>query len=207
MILPYNSQLRFTSAQRFSNVLVKRPNYGSLIGYLLAQVIKADIELNKKLEATKLALRERFDFDLFTIFNMIDDKDEGFVNEENLGRFLKERNHEDFSEYFIKRLDLDMDGKLSYGEFEEFSLPCCIPSNPKKVSKEKNTSKNNLLRHTESVPMTSRNNYYKNKNELDNISKQNYMSPAKKVYKTNRLNTIGNPLSAPLIRVELIFTE
>jgi len=123
LILPYNSHLRFVSVQKISYKVPKYTKLNEPFEYWLAKLIKKEIDLNSKLEGYKLALRSRPDFDVLTVLKLIDQAQLNYINEESLGRFLKERKCEDVSEMFIRRLDIDMDGRLSYNEFRNGIFP------------------------------------------------------------------------------------
>eukprot|EP00826_Nyctotherus_ovalis_P005502 TRINITY_DN11247_c0_g1_i1.p1 TRINITY_DN11247_c0_g1~~TRINITY_DN11247_c0_g1_i1.p1 ORF type:complete len:428 (-),score=117.82 TRINITY_DN11247_c0_g1_i1:204-1487(-) len=119
LILPYN--------QRIQPILVKRASASSKLDPIaesrLAKVIRRDIEAALRLDRRKVALRESADFDLYSLFTAIDKECEGFVTAENLGEYLRERGQKDLLEYFIRSLDTDVDGRVSYKEFEEGILP------------------------------------------------------------------------------------
>jgi Ca2+-binding EF-hand superfamily protein len=116
MILPYN--------QRVRPILVKKEG-GKMSGVCegrLSKIVKRDIETSIKLDKHKIALRESRDFDLYMLFKMID-KNEGYITIDNLTEYLKDKKQKDLAEYVIRYLDIDIDGKLSYIEFEEGILP------------------------------------------------------------------------------------
>eukprot|EP00826_Nyctotherus_ovalis_P063024 TRINITY_DN9204_c0_g2_i3.p1 TRINITY_DN9204_c0_g2~~TRINITY_DN9204_c0_g2_i3.p1 ORF type:complete len:438 (-),score=115.70 TRINITY_DN9204_c0_g2_i3:197-1510(-) len=124
LILPYNSQLRFISVQKISYKVPKYSKLNEAFEYSLAKLVKKEIDLTSRLEGYKLALRNRADFDVFAAFKLIDQSHLNYISEDNLGRFLRERKRADVSEMFIKGLDMDMDGKLSYNEFRDGIFPC-----------------------------------------------------------------------------------
>lgn len=123
LILPYNSQLRFVSVQKISYKVPKYSKLNEAFEYSLAKLVKKEIDLTSRLEGYKLALRNRGDFDTFAVFKLIDHSHLNYINEDNLGRFLRQRKRLDVSEMFIKGLDMDMDGKLSYNEFRDGVCP------------------------------------------------------------------------------------
>lgn len=125
LILPYDTYLRFIAVQKLT---YKPPKFVKLtqpLEKLLARLIKKDIEINSRLEKYKLALKNRPDFDAFILFTLIDKEGLNHLNEENVRKYLRGKNHEDVSEMFVKGLDIDMDGKLTHNEFLEGILPYC----------------------------------------------------------------------------------
>ena len=123
LILPYHQYLRFSSVKKLTYDVPVNSRLNFTFEDLLVKVITKEIEINHGLEKYKNALKQRYDFDLFTIFQMLDKRHDNYINEINLGRFLTERGYEDESEWFVRKLDIDMDGKLSYNEFERGVLP------------------------------------------------------------------------------------
>ena len=113
LVLPYNAYLRFSSVQKLSC----EKTLDSYIESKLARLITKNIEINDALEQKKIVLKNILGFNPCMIFNIIDKHKENSINEKNVRNFLLERGYEDVSELFIRGLDMDMDGKLSYDEF------------------------------------------------------------------------------------------
>jgi len=145
MILPYN--------QRIKPILLKKE--GNKMSVMcenrLSKIIRRDIETIIKLDKHKVALRESKDFDLYSLFKTIDNKNERYITIDNLTEYLKDKRQKNYAEDFIKYLDIDIDGKVSYTEFEEGILPLYLehetPTAPHVKELKVNESSNSLLEY------------------------------------------------------------
>jgi len=122
-VLPHNCKLRFFSVQKLTHDLPKRTRLNLSIEKQLSNLFKIAIETNKHLDIHKRAVREQSDFNIGGILCAIDQKQENSINEDNIKQYLIERNHKDVSELFIRYLDTNMNGMLSYTEFEDSLSP------------------------------------------------------------------------------------
>ncbi len=137
MILPSQSVLRAVSVQRPNYPVYKYESLDPGVESALKRLILAEIDGNNKLEVYRISLSTRYDFNVFDAFRAIDQDRLGNVNEENLQQFLRKagysyRESADTAELFVRRLDRDMDGKLSYMEFVEGIIPYYSQASGKK---------------------------------------------------------------------------
>jgi len=121
---------------------VQRPTY-SIENYqklefpvenALVRLIMTVIEEMNKLEDEKILLNIKADFNPFRLFRAIDKDYENEINEENLMRFMEENGMPisgNLVTLFIRSLDRNMDGKLTFDEFEQGISTSYIQS-PKK---------------------------------------------------------------------------
>lgn len=89
----------------------------------LADIIKKELSLLKRLDMLKKDLASRYDYSAYAAYRSIDKYNDGKVDTFSLNTFLK--NNGQFSSEkellaIIRRIDTDGDAKLSYEEFSEF---------------------------------------------------------------------------------------
>lgn len=118
LILPYHAYLHFVSVKKLTYDVPCHSRLNYSFENLLATIIKKEIDLGNRLEKLKSLLNQRQDFDINAILKAIDKDHKSFINEVDVAGYLKGRGYEDKSELFVRRLDIDMDGKLSYSEFQ-----------------------------------------------------------------------------------------
>ena len=71
-------------------------------------------------------LNRRHDFSTYACFRVVDDRNEGDINPDNLRNFLKNNGYypsEDEVIAIVRRLDVDADCKVNYAEFCEAIKP------------------------------------------------------------------------------------
>lgn len=92
----------------------------------MAHVFKKQLDLERKLERSKVDLSLRTDFNLIDAFRVFDQEGKGWVSateiKEGLTHFNVFIQPEDIS-FFMKRYDKDEDGRLRYSEFCDAFLP------------------------------------------------------------------------------------
>ena len=123
MILPCdNTYLRSVATQR-PNQIIHPTDYLTLdVEADLTKLILSEIQLHKKSESMKQELESLPDYSTEGVYTAIDDWGYGFVDQRNLGGFLKKNKLafiEDECIAIIRRLDLDADSKLTKEEYQE----------------------------------------------------------------------------------------
>jgi len=117
LILPKDYTLR--------SIALKRDSYppvplGKSTEFLLAKVLQATIEANERLEHFRYSLKSSYDYNHFDAFQAISRYGTGYIS---LGDAISFLRNSDDADYFIKALDRDNDGKLSYIEFQKGVTP------------------------------------------------------------------------------------
>jgi len=118
LILPYHAYLRSVSVKKLTYDVPYHSKLNYSFENLLATTIKKEIDLGNRLEKLKSLLNQRYNFNINAILKAIDKDQKNFINEVDVAEYLKENGYEDKSELFVRRLDIDMDSKLSYNEFQ-----------------------------------------------------------------------------------------
>eukprot|EP00826_Nyctotherus_ovalis_P063104 TRINITY_DN9219_c0_g8_i1.p1 TRINITY_DN9219_c0_g8~~TRINITY_DN9219_c0_g8_i1.p1 ORF type:complete len:530 (+),score=90.34 TRINITY_DN9219_c0_g8_i1:236-1591(+) len=119
LILPYHVYLRFAAVKRLTYDVPCHARLNFSFENLLATIIRKEIDIESRLEKYRSLLSQRHDFSIPALLSELDTKRKNFINETDVAEFLRQRGYEDKSELFVRRLDIDMDGKLSYSEFEK----------------------------------------------------------------------------------------
>lgn len=86
----------------------------------LTELVKSEIELNEILEIEKQELANRYDYKIETAFRCIDTKHTRYITFDSLHKFLIQMNLKIEKEdivAFIRRVDKDLDCKVSFKEF------------------------------------------------------------------------------------------
>ena len=96
------------------------------IEYALAQLFNKELEFNEALEKERLALFNRYDYRSEIAFKVIDTRHSRYITFEMIGTFLKKMQSgaqcEDIIA-FMRRVDQDLDCKISFSEFVEALTP------------------------------------------------------------------------------------
>jgi len=195
LVMPADNILR--------EVALRRDDYPEPLSrsaeYNLARVIQAEIDGNNKLRPYWNLLKNRYDYNVFDAFRTIDKYRTGSIMPVDLSLFLKRAGHigrSDDAEIFIRRLDVDNDGKLSYTEFVNGLIPEFaqkIEITPTYLYSEKKPS---YRKHLESPEFRSE---YKPRTRLlssERLSPEvsrKYESPAKSTYISPTKSTYVSP--------------
>ena len=93
--------------------------------YSLSRLIRTIIDGNSRLSYYRSSLSLRYDYSAFDAFRTIDKYRTGYINSSDLYAFLNRAGIARFddAEAFIRALDKDYDGKLSYSEFADGLIP------------------------------------------------------------------------------------
>jgi len=121
LVLPYDPILRGECLRRSDYELLTRN-----AEFYLAKLLQAVVDGNNRLEIHISGLISRYDYNVFDAFRAIDRYRSGYITPSNLSIFLKQAGYLarfDDPELFIKALDKDKDGKLSYSEFIDGLMP------------------------------------------------------------------------------------
>ncbi len=122
IVLPSDSLLRARAAQREAYPDIPPQS----VEYALARVFQAEIDGINRLTTYWSDLISRYDYNVFDAFRIVDRERSGYVSPTNLYLFLKYADYPskvDDSDLFIRRLDTDKDGQLSYSEFVDGLVP------------------------------------------------------------------------------------
>ena len=92
----------------------------------LSKLLLSEIQFHLKLEQMKIDLHQIWDFKLSHLFKLVDHTRSGFIDHNNMKRFLALMGHQVQSQEIfsiIRRIDVDGDQKIMFTEFSEsFSL-------------------------------------------------------------------------------------
>ena len=124
MLLPCEDNL-------LRNLTLDRParrvgRYDSLprdIELALLDIFEKEVDLQRRLDILKGELEVRYDFTPYAAYRSVDKYNDGFINNFNLGSFLRSCGHyatERELLTIIRRIDTDGDARLSYAELSEF---------------------------------------------------------------------------------------
>lgn len=127
MILPCNSM-------KLRAAITQRPNYfvgpldflSQTIEYELCRLFMKEISLHRKTEKIKKHISVCADFDYDSGFKAVDDWGYGYIDFNNLRRFLRKCDYAPLNKELsaiIRRLDLDADGRLNFEEFVDGIKP------------------------------------------------------------------------------------
>eukprot|EP00826_Nyctotherus_ovalis_P038171 TRINITY_DN3563_c0_g1_i10.p1 TRINITY_DN3563_c0_g1~~TRINITY_DN3563_c0_g1_i10.p1 ORF type:complete len:524 (-),score=118.15 TRINITY_DN3563_c0_g1_i10:267-1838(-) len=122
MVLPYDPVLRAESLRRSEYEPLTRTSE-----LFLAKLLQSIVDGNSRLEVQRRTLTLRYDYNVFDAFRAIDRYRSGYITPTSLSAFLKAAGYLarlDDAELFIKALDRDKDGRLSYSEFIDGLVPC-----------------------------------------------------------------------------------
>lgn len=123
MVLPCdNLLLRSEASQREPLGLSAEGTLSPQVERLLAQFFEQEVSLHVKLDQLKTDLHGRFDWNIHSVFNVLDQTHEGFLNYRNIQLFLRSQSFFATDEELIaivRRLDADADQRVSYQEFCE----------------------------------------------------------------------------------------
>jgi Ca2+-binding EF-hand superfamily protein len=120
LILPNDYALRSVGLRRD---LYPPVPLGKSAEFLLARVLQAAIEGNERLEHFRSSLKTCYDYNDFDAFRTIDRYRIGYLSFRDVNLFLGRVGRNDDADYFIKALDRDNDGRLSYIEFQKGVTP------------------------------------------------------------------------------------
>lgn len=139
LILPKDPILRSIALRR--DLYPSWP-LGRSAEFSLSRLIQTAIDGNSRLERSRSSLRLRYDYNAFDAFRTIDKYRMGYINSTDLYVFLQRAGMKraDDPEYFIKALDKDKDGRLSYAEFLEGLTPSFISPSERYPYSEKKPS-------------------------------------------------------------------
>jgi len=97
------------------------------VEYTLAQVIYKETLIHSNIEYELLKLFNRYDYNVQSAFKAIDIKHTRYISFEFLSKYLTKMKIEAKEidvVAFIRRMDRDLDGKISFSEFSELFRPC-----------------------------------------------------------------------------------
>ena len=127
MVLPCNRmKLRAEIAQRPNNYVGPLDFLAKTIEYELSKLLMKEMTFHKKIEKIKQHISICADFDYESGFKAIDDWGYGYIDFNNLRRFLRKWDYAPLNKELsaiIRRLDLDGDGRLNFDEFVEGIRP------------------------------------------------------------------------------------
>jgi len=86
----------------------------------MALLLKYEIEYHMSLERCKHELKRRVDWSTMRAFQTVDNRGEGFLNYNNIMNFCRMnswRASESEIIAVVRRLDVDADQRINYGEF------------------------------------------------------------------------------------------
>lgn len=179
-VLPCDPVLRAELLRRNEYELLTR---GSEV--LLAELLQAVVAGNSKLEVQRRALTLRYDYNVFDAFRAIDRYRSGYITCTSLSVFLKAAGYLarfDDAELFIRALDRDKDGRLSYSEFADGFVSCV----KKRESLFYSEKKPSYYRSRFESPTRIRTEYKPRVNRFDSIERHrsviDYESPVRRRY-------------------------
>ena len=127
MILPVdNPKLREEVVQRENYSIGKDEPLPYNVEYALARIVNKEIEMCTAVEKEKAELLNRYDFNVQVAFKSIDGRHTRFITFDILAAYLKKRGTNAQAEdvaAFMRRVDQDLDCKISYNEFVAAMLP------------------------------------------------------------------------------------
>ncbi len=114
---------------------------------LLARLIQREAEAYARIEKTKQTLASRYDFAVLVAFTAIDSEHSHAVGVDSVLKYMNKHGVGHYADAvsFVRRLDSDLDCKLSYTEFMEGIMPAGNVAPPKYATPTKSS-----LRHAES---------------------------------------------------------
>ncbi|CAG9319367.1 unnamed protein product [Blepharisma stoltei] len=100
------------------------------VEFLLSRLLEKEISLQRRLETIRKELEASPDFSIFKAFETIDYPPTSFVTRNKIFDFLRKNLVSAFNDDIdgiLRRLDIDGDERLSYGEFSD-AIKCASPS-------------------------------------------------------------------------------
>lgn len=196
-----NAFLRAAATQRPNNEVPKGEFLHKSVERALSQLIFKEVRYQLKVDQLKRQLENQYDFSFKKAFQAIDDWTYGYLDRNNIKRFLRSAGHVATSSELtaiLRRFDMDGDAKINYKEFE-----MGFKSGLTVFSKEKNRPKSSgvfksqsrsvlkgqkshdrLLSPKNSRPETAGRKYdnRKRETELMNAQSMNYQGPNSNYY-------------------------
>jgi len=128
LVLPLcNSEIRENVVERENYPIFKGDTLPYSVEYTLAQLIHKEILLHSNIERETLKLFNCYDYNVQAAFKVIDIRHTRYITFEILSKYLKKMKAEAQAEditAFIRRIDRDLDCKVSFHEFSEiFQAP------------------------------------------------------------------------------------
>ena len=132
MLLPCTDNLlRNVSLDRPSHRIGRFDSLPRDIELALLEIVEMEINLMRRQDSLKNDLEIRYDFSTLSAFRSVDKYNDGRIDNNNLGAFLRScGTYPTETELLaiIRRIDTDGDAKLDYAEFAEFLRTACPPS-------------------------------------------------------------------------------
>ncbi len=140
MLLPCEDNfLRGYCQDRPTQYVGRYDRLSSEIELSLAELLEAELALQRRTEILKRELEERYDCTVYACFRTIDKYNDGLIDTMNLRMFLRQVGHFATDKELlaiIRRLDTDGDAKVNYSEFSEGIRSSYPPSRPSKLELE-----------------------------------------------------------------------
>lgn len=131
-----NPYLRSAATQRPNQEIFPNEFLPMRVERAMSQLIFKEVKLHLKAENLKRSLETSYDFSVKSAFKAIDDWNYGYIDKQNLKRFLRSMGHlASKSEIvaILRRFDLDGDAKINMEEFGEAIRTQLAVSRPRKM--------------------------------------------------------------------------
>ncbi len=131
-----NPYLRSAATQRPNQEIFPNEFLPMRVERAMSQLIYKEVKLHLKAENLKRSLETSYDFSVKSAFKAIDDWNYGYIDKQNLKRFLRSMGHlASKSEIvaILRRFDLDGDAKINMEEFGEAIRTQLAVSRPRKM--------------------------------------------------------------------------
>jgi len=115
-------------------------------------ILEKEIDLQRRLDILKRELEIRYDFSSLAAYRSVDRYNDGRINTNNLGAFLRNCGHyaaETELLAIVRRVDTDGDAQISYSEFAEFIRSTNPPSRAAMEDAERSMRASSAMRQSQ----------------------------------------------------------
>ena len=134
-----NPYLRSAATQRPNQEIYPSEFLPMRVERAMSQLIYKEVKMHLKAENLKRSLESSYDFSVKAAFKAIDDWNYGYVDKQNLKRFLRSMGHLASKAEIVgilRRFDLDGDAKINLQEFGEAIKTQLAASRPVKLRRQ-----------------------------------------------------------------------